>query len=176
MKTRSWLRTKLSQASTKRSGCLLLSKQTKHKQKQKHKVSTPKVPSQRRSTHLEPNFHKGGLSVDTKTVISLRIKDIISGCVRVGSGPLGGGGREGARRPLGQCHFPMLWSVVPSYRCKRNVGGKVVVARHWSSTFHLRQSRRWCLKTRRRRGQRPGGPRIYLGAWRSERGSQEQGG
>ena len=23
------------------------------------------------------------------------------------------------------------------YRCKRNVGGKVVVARHWSSTFHL---------------------------------------
>ena len=57
MKTRSWLRTKLSQASTKRSGCLLLSKQTKHKQKQKHKVSTPKVPSQRRSTHLEPNFH-----------------------------------------------------------------------------------------------------------------------
>ena len=58
MKTRSWLRTKLSQASTKRSGCLLLSKQTKHKQKRKHKVSTPKVPSQRRSTHLEPNFHK----------------------------------------------------------------------------------------------------------------------
>ena len=57
MKTRSWLRTKLSQASTKRSGCLLLSKQTKHKQKQKHKVSTPKVPSQKRSTHLEPNFH-----------------------------------------------------------------------------------------------------------------------
>ena len=57
MKTQSWLRTKLSQASTKRSGCLLLSKQTKHKQKQKHKVSTPKVPSQRRSTHLEPNFH-----------------------------------------------------------------------------------------------------------------------
>ena len=49
MKTRSWSRTKLSQASTKRSGCLLLSKQTKHKQKQKHKVSTPKVPSQRRS-------------------------------------------------------------------------------------------------------------------------------
>ena len=31
----------------------------------------------------------GGL---TKTVISLRIKDIISGCVRVGSGPMGGGG------------------------------------------------------------------------------------
>ena len=57
MKTRSWLRTKLSQAFPKRSGCLLLSKHTKHKQKQKHKVSTPKVPSQRRSTPLEPNFH-----------------------------------------------------------------------------------------------------------------------
>ena len=64
MKTRSWLRTKLSQASTKRSGCLLLSKQTKHKQKQKHKVSTPKVPSQRRSTHLEPNFHTEGFELD----------------------------------------------------------------------------------------------------------------
>ena len=31
----------------------------------------------------------------TKTVISLRVKDIISGCVRVGSGPMGGGGRGG---------------------------------------------------------------------------------
>ena len=58
MKTRSKLRTKLSKASTKRSGCLLLSKQTKHKQKQNTQVSTPKVPSQRRSTPLEPNFHK----------------------------------------------------------------------------------------------------------------------
>ena len=35
----------------------------------------------------------------TKTVISLRVKDIISGCVRVRSGPMGGGGRGGARRP-----------------------------------------------------------------------------
>ena len=57
MKTRSKLRTKLSKASAKRSGCLLLSKQTKHKQKQNTQVSTPKVPSQRRSTPLEPNFH-----------------------------------------------------------------------------------------------------------------------
>ena len=57
MKTRSKLRTKLSKASTKRSGCLLLAKQTKHKQKQNTQVSTPKVPSQRRSTPLEPNFH-----------------------------------------------------------------------------------------------------------------------
>ena len=65
MKTRSWLRTKLSQAFTKRSGCLLLSKQTKHKQKQKHKVRTPKVPSQRRSTPLEPNFHKHRCSLFT---------------------------------------------------------------------------------------------------------------
>ena len=64
MKTRSWLRTKLSQTSTKHSGCLLLSKQTKHKQKQKHKVSTPKVPSQRRSTHLEPNFHTNLIAPD----------------------------------------------------------------------------------------------------------------
>ena len=45
MKTRSWLRTKLFQTSSKRSGCLLLSKQTKHKQNKTHKVNTPKVPS-----------------------------------------------------------------------------------------------------------------------------------
>ena len=63
MKTRSKLRTKLSKASTKRSGCLLFSKQTKHKQKQNTQVSTPKVPSQRRSTPLEPNFHTETVSV-----------------------------------------------------------------------------------------------------------------
>ena len=47
-----------------------------------------------------------GLSVGTETVISLRIKDIISGCVRVGSGPMGGGGRGGARRPWCSVIFP----------------------------------------------------------------------
>ena len=71
VKTRSCLRTKLSQAFPKRSGCLLLSKQTKHKQKQKHKVSTPKVPSQRRSTPLEPNFHTPSCS---SPHVSLTIK------------------------------------------------------------------------------------------------------
>ena len=34
----------------------------------------------------------------TKTMISLRVKDIIGRCVRVRSGPMGGGGRGGARR------------------------------------------------------------------------------
>ena len=37
----------------------------------------------------------------------------------------------------------------------------MVVAHHWSSTFHLRPLPRWCLKTRRQRGQRLGGLRIY---------------
>ena len=44
----------------------------------------------------------------------------------------------------------------------------MAVARHWSSTFHLHQLPRWCLKTRRQRGQRLGGPRIYHEAWRSK--------
>ena len=72
MKTRSKLRTKLSKASTKRSGCLLLSKQTKHKQKQDTQVSAPKVPSQRRSTPLEPNFHTSPVSTGATTTPTLR--------------------------------------------------------------------------------------------------------
>ena len=42
----------------------------------------------------------------TKTMISLRVKDIIGGCVRVRSGPVGGGGRGGARRPGGSVIVP----------------------------------------------------------------------
>ena len=71
VKTRSKLRTKLSKASTKRSGCLLLSKQTKHKQKQNTQVSTPKVPSQRRSTPLEPNFHTKQFTVGVLNAFSV---------------------------------------------------------------------------------------------------------
>ena len=41
---------------------------------------------------------EGGLSVGTKTMISLRVKDIIGRCVRVRAGPMGGGGRGGVRR------------------------------------------------------------------------------
>ena len=40
------------------------------------------------------------------------------------------GGRELGRgeEALVRCHFPMLWSVVPSYWCKRNAGGQAVAA------------------------------------------------
>ena len=64
----------------------------------------------------------------TEAVISLRVKDIVSECVGVGSGPVGGGGLGGARRPWGSVIFPC--SVGPSYRCRRSVGGKVVGAHH----------------------------------------------
>ena len=40
----------------------------------------------------------------TEAVISLRVKDIVSECVGVGSGPVGGGGRRGARRPWCENH------------------------------------------------------------------------
>ena len=52
----------------------------------------------------------------------------------------------------------------------------MVVAHHWSSTLHLHQLPRWCLKTRRQRGQQPVGPRIYREAWRCGREPQEWGG
>ena len=50
----------------------------------------------------------------TKTVISLRVKDIISGCVRVGSGPMGAGAGEG-RGGLGTVslsHALSTWPVL----------------------------------------------------------------
>ena len=39
----------------------------------------------------------GGLSVGPKTMISLRVYDIIGRCVRVRAGPMGGGGQRGVR-------------------------------------------------------------------------------